>query len=529
MSINNFIKNNQKYFQKKNTPNNNEILLEFNGWQICHIINSYLSNVLSLKYKAKIKSYPGFNIFNLNFFSLYIVNIKWKICNFFQFKNFAVYKSFNVESFFLPNLNSLQKKINKNLFNSIYPKIKDKSDLLNLKIKNIFIGDLIYNSYLLEFKKTINIENDDFKDYLYKSISLFVFWYDYLKTHNVKAIVLTHSVYSSAINLRIALKMGIPTYSANDEIIFKFTKNNLHPWIDYENFKRIFSKLSSFRKKNVLRKSEQMIKSRISGSTKFFFDNYKTSSPFQKEKDINKNRIITKSKNIKILVAAHCFFDSPQIYGKMFFSDFHDWMEYLGKLSKKNNYEWYIKSHKQYFPETRNVLKNFCKKYKKFKLIPPNTSHHKIIKEDIDVALTAYGTIGWEYPFLGIPIILSSTNIPFKNYKFNIQPKNFKEYDKILNSLSKNFLNKEKKKIRKEEIFEFYYMNYLHGKKSWLLNDLDLKSYDKYFKILRTRNVAYSNKIYKIWLSKFTPERHKNIIKIIDKYLDSNKISSNYV
>jgi hypothetical protein len=526
MIVNNFIRHNQKYFKKNyQIQDNSEILVEFNGWQICHLINSYLINVLSYKLKAKIKSYPSYGDYNLNFFSKIKAYLKWKINNYLKFRNFAVYDSFNVEYFFLPNLNSVQRIKNKNLYNLIAAKINSKSDLLNLKIQDIFIGDLIYNSYLLKFKQPINIKDKRFQKYLYKSLGLFIFWNDYLKSHSVKAIVLTHSVYLSAINLRIAINLGIPVYSANDEIVYKFDKNNLHPWIDFRNFKRIFSNLSKDYKKKSIKKANKIINSRISGSMKYFFDNYKTSSPFQKNK--LKKRIILKSKRIKILIAAHCFFDSPHIYGKMFFPDFYDWMDYLGKLSLETDYDWYIKSHKNYFPETRIELENLCKKYKRFKLLPPNVSHHQIIKEKIDLVLTCYGTIGWEYPFLGVPVLLSSVNHPYVNYNFNIKPKNFNEYNKILRSLDKQFLKQQIKKINKQQICEYYFMNYLYGKHSWLLRDLNPKKYLELLHFMRTRNIAYSNKIYQIWMKNFTQKRHDTIIKELYDYFNTNQISLN--
>ena len=33
----------------------------------------------------------------------------------------------------------------------------------------------------------------------------------------------------------------------------------------------------------------------------------------------------------KILIAAHHFSDAPNVYGKFIFSDFYDWIDFLGK------------------------------------------------------------------------------------------------------------------------------------------------------------------------------------------------------
>lgn len=528
----NFIKHNEKYF-KKNFKNqrNNEILVEFNGWQLCHIMNSYLANVLSERYKANIKAYPGYNNFDSNFLSQIFDHFKWKIANFIHIKNFAIYKSFNTESFLLPNLDSRQKMENKKIFEKVITQIKSKRDLLNLKVKNIYIGDLIYNSYLLDKRFEIDLKSDLFKKYLYRSLGLFLFWIDYFKLNSVKAIIVTHTVYLPSIGGRIAQNLGIPVYSAVDDLLNKYDKKFLHRTPESKTFKKIFLNLPLIKKKKYLKISHKMIKLRFSGEKKYFLDHYKKTSPFL-EKNLKKkknSRIIDKSKKIKILIAAHCFFDSPHIYGPMFFSDFHDWIDHLGKLSLKTDYDWYIKTHRNFFPETLYIIENYCKKYKRLKLIPPDISHRQIISEGIDIALTCYGTIGWEYPFLDVPVLLASTNHPYQPYDFNIKPKNLKEYDKILKNLDKQFIYKQKKKIKKYQILEYYFMNYIYGKKSWLLRDLEKEKYLKYLKILRTGDIAFSNKIYDIWMKLFTQKKHKEIIDFINNFFDSSKSSSNFL
>ena len=115
MNIKNFINSNKKYFKKNyQIYKNNEILVEFNGWQLCHIINSYLANVLSVKFNAKIKSYSNDNALKINYFLFILKFLKWKISNYLAVRNFAIYKSFNVEIFFFPKLNYIQKLENKN-------------------------------------------------------------------------------------------------------------------------------------------------------------------------------------------------------------------------------------------------------------------------------------------------------------------------------------------------------------------------------------------------------------------------------
>ena len=109
----------------------------------------------------------------------------------------------------------------------------------------------------------------------------------------------------------------------------------------------------------------------------------------------------------KVLICSHDFFDAAHSYGKNFFPDFYEWVIFLGEMSNKTNYEWYIKTHpplkgkfERYQKFSVDVVDEIVKKYPKIKKIPPETSHLKLIKEGINVVLTVFGTVATEYSFL---------------------------------------------------------------------------------------------------------------------------------
>ena len=104
---------------------------------------------------------------------------------------------------------------------------------------------------------------------------------------------------------------------------------------------------------------------------------YSTKSAYEKKYPF---RLINKSNRIKVLVASHCFFDSPHSYGNNLFPDFNEWLNFLGTISLKTNYDWYIKTHPDYNPLTLEVIKKFIKKFNNFTLLPSDTSHNQIIK-----------------------------------------------------------------------------------------------------------------------------------------------------
>jgi hypothetical protein len=507
-----FIKHNKKYFFN-NFNSKKEILVEFNKWPLMHILLSYLCYYFSKKNNAIIKAYPGYNFFLDNGIKRYFISLIWGLANFISFGTFKIYKSFGVKHFFLPKINNSQKKKVDKIFLKLNKTFITKEYIINLKINNIYIGDLIYNSYYHDFREgvfSLSFNSKEFRDFLYNSISLFIFWYDYLKKGSVQAILLIHSSYLPAINLRIALKFNINIFSASPEKLYRFKKNNLHPWHDFKNYRKKFNMLSKKQQENGLKLSKKYISYRFKGDNSHF-DIITKFNPF---KDKQSSFSFPKKKRIRILVAAHCFYDSPFLFGKTFFSDFHDWLNFLGNASEKTDYDWYIKTHNYFRTSTRVIIESFVGKFKKFKLLPENITHNEIYS-NIDVVLSVYGTIGWEYAYLGIPVINASRHNPHVKYNFNIIPQNLLEYKKIIFRLNKNYLNNFK--INKKEILEYYFMNYIHFKKKWLVEKLEEKKSDKLLLFLKDKN-SFQKECYTVWVKAFKEANHNNILKNIDKF-----------
>ena len=149
------------------------------------------------------------------------------------------------------------------------------------------------------------------------------------------------------------------------------------------------------------------------------------------------------------MIAAHHFSDAPNAFGRFLFNDFYEWVDFLGKKTNELDYNWYIKFHPNEFESNKSTINFFLRKYKKLKLIPNNIKHSQLIAEGIDLVLTVYGTIGFEYAYFKIPVVNAGQNNPHIAYKFNFHPKNLSDY----NFAIKNF-NKLKFNFKK-----FFFMN----------------------------------------------------------------------
>ena len=182
-----------------------------------------------------------------------------------------------------------------------------------------------------------------------------------------------------------------------------------------------------------------------------------------------KERVVAQSPRTKILVATHCFFDNPHPYGVNLFPDFYEWLYFLGEISEKTDYDWYIKTHPDFLPGNIPIIEEFIGKHPRFTLIPPHTSHLQLIEEGIDFGLTVVGTIGFEYAALGIPVVNASLCNPHVRYKFNIHPKTIDEYEKLLMDLPN-----QKLEIDINEVYEYYFMAFIHkNTNNWLFRDYE--------------------------------------------------------
>ena len=512
-----FLIHNYSVFSSKKIKSNKIILVEFNNWHPVHISFSYVANFLSQKYNAKLHAYTGYTLISERLSKSLLNRIKFFIGNLLRINNFAVYRSFGIDKIFYPKISETVLNKSNKVFKDIKKKIKTKKDVLNLKIENIEIGDLIYDTYLKNYEvPTVDIHDKKFQYFLNDVIILLYYWKFFFEHNEVSGIVTGHSVYTFAIPLRIAISKKIPSFTTGaPRWLYQLNKKSHLCETEFKFFRNNFKKLSNQDQKIALREAKRRVHLRLKGKVGVDMW-YSTRSSFGK---IKSKRVIAKSNRIKVLIATHCFFDAPNAIGKLLFSDFYEWIKFLGKFSKHTNYDWYIKTHPDYKKESYVQIKKLVKEFPRLKLIDSDISHHQLKKEGINFALTCYGTIGFEYALLGIPVINASVNNPHINYNFNFHPKNLKEYLALLKNLDKLKLN-----INKKEIYEYYFMMHIYYSKDWLFNN-----------IVRIENEMggfrkiFNRKLYEIWMNEFSEKKHFKILDTLENFMKSKSFRLSYI
>ena len=501
-----FILNNAVIWKnsKKYNDIHPEILCEFNGMHSAIISYSYLCNLLAKKHNAKIVAYSSTikSPFRSFLSSLLSSNLK------------KIYKSFNVSKFVVIRISNKYEQEADSIFERVYPKLKSKKDVEDIEVEGLRIGDLIYDQYLrTERVPTIDLLDKKFILSLKNSIKVYVFWKNYLIDHDVRAINISHCVYNLGIPLRIAVSKDIPVYQFNATNAYRLTKKNPIPYNEFVYFPEQFKKLSKIEQARGIEEAKQKLERRFSGEVGVDMT-YSKKSAYGGVKD---ESVLKKSSKVKVLIATHCFFDSPHPYGINLFPDFYEWLSFLGEVSEKTDYDWYIKTHPDILPGNEKILNKFFKKYPKFISLPSNTSHKQIIKEGINYALTVYGTIGFEYAILGVPVITASKWNPTVAYNFNIHPKTIEQYMAVLMNLKSQEIT-----IDKNEVYEYYYMKFIYNTENWLFN-----SYSEMLSKLGGYENQFKPPVYYYFLDELTEDKHKKLCRTINNFIESGDFRLN--
>ena len=379
----------------------------------------------------------------------------YKIIDFLNLFHFGIFNALEIKKkLFLTK----HKKKHSNVF---FP--KEKKKFLNFRYKNVIVGDLIYDSYLrYNFKSTLSLDDEKFLTFFYESLNYFDEVIKIFQKYNIKAVFLSHTVYLPAFIGRLALNNKADFYCVGITHLIKLSKDNPHIH-NHTNYKETYNKISPTKRRKYLYQVKKEISDLLKGKKNFNMVGL-SSSPFKKRID---KKLIKKSKKIKVLVATQCLIDSPHAFGNWFFPDFVEWLEYLGKISLKTDYEWYIKPHPNNLRRNKVFLDYYLNKYKKFQLIPAETSHYTL-KNKIDFVLTNWGNIGMDLALLNIKVLNTHHNGRFSAFNFNINSNTFKDYNsKILN------LDKFKKfKINKNEIYKSYFMHNFYYGPNWIIDNL---------------------------------------------------------
>ena len=505
-----FMKHNRQVFSRPGrVPKGRVVLMELNDMQSAHIAYSYLANALATEYGAGIAAYvPRASASRWR-------RLAFRLKQAWGAEAVGVYRSFGTVEFVTIQVSAAQKEAARRALPEILGGLRTKRDIEKLEIDGVWVGDLIYDTYLKIFgRPTIDRDSREFQDFLLESIELFMFWKDYFDSHDVQAVNVSHCVYNLAMPLRLAVQRNIPVFQASATHLYRMSRKNLFAYNDFHYFRERFAALPEPVRKAGIEEAQRRIERRFAGTVGVDMA-YSSRSAYGAPRH---ERLLRESPRKKVLIATHCFFDSPHSYGMNVFPDFYEWLDFLGRMTEVTDYDWYIKTHPDYLAGTKEIIEGFIAKYPRLTLLPADASHHQIIAEGISAALTVYGTIGFEYAALGIPVINNSPNNPHIAYGFNLHSRDEEDYRRLILGIETLDF-----RIDTRQVYEYYFMRNIYN-----TEDLFFDDYNATERALGGYRGQFSPAVYARWLDQWSPAKHQSLLAALQAYIRSGDFRMDY-
>lgn len=415
------------------------------------------------------------------------------------------------------------------------PKTFSFHSLFELQISGVYMGDAIYDDYLRSSGKGTYRG----LDILYvKKIIEAVFFVHYfnalLKNNRFSYVVINHQAYIRQLALlRVSRKLGVP-------VIFKMGQSPKKIFNDELVFQNPFQPNSTIIN-NLISDEELLLLAK-----KIFSDSmpeYQRYRSIQVEQ-LNDNGIddklgrLSKEKGEKklIVIAAHVFTDSVcGSYGKRnFYYDYCLWIKNTLKVLFENkNIIVKIKTH-----PLEHIYSNVLKASDYLKelgyddnLLWDNSISLKDAVHLIDVVITSKGSVGFEMPSYGIPVLCSGKgHAAYSSFGVVIEPEDVQHYESILQDI--HLL----KKLSERDVFKSKLFMFIYNKQHYILKPETDLSREELFKPEYVRNPVliqegkvknpYRDNIYKIILEKlerFHETDEKDYLDDMNHFLNSHE------
>ncbi|MDA9370994.1 hypothetical protein N9R49_02205 [Gammaproteobacteria bacterium] len=333
-------------------------------------------------------------------------------------------------------------------------KFHSKRELLEYKYEGILFGDLVYDTYLRSYAEpTVDLDDHRLKLVLINALDIYFSINDYYDNHNVKKVILSHSVYIQyGLVARVALSKNIDVYNFPwESIVHKLTLDHPTPHVNHLMHRKYFAKKDN--QSDLLQRAKDVLEKRLSGSIDPGIA-YMKKSAYEQSNDYKK--VFLHDGRPKVVLMLHCFYDAPHIFKTKVFEDFYEWVTFIFDLVPDMNIDFVVKPHPNAKPLNERILKDIQLIYPKVRFLDDSISSVDIIKDGAEFMLTVYGTAVHEFAYQDITVLTAGDH-PAAAYSFSVNSISKEEFkENLLNIRDINL------QIDKNEILEFFYMQYLN-------------------------------------------------------------------
>ena len=348
-----------------------------------------------------------------------------------------------------------QNLINQQL-SAILSQIKKPEDILSIKIEQILVGDLIYDTYLRYYHQpTFEAMNKDMEKVIELCLHMFYNFTNFLKSTKINALVNTYSSYiEHGITARICLENNIPVYTVGSHsyIIQKLEKDFPYHQINHTLFSED-KKLTPEQLELAKQKLTSRFEGKIDGATSYMKESSFSAKPFNEEL---KKSFAKQKRNIIIYV--HDFYDSPHVNKMLQFPDLYQFLKQtLEALKDLEDTGVFIKTHPNGIPGCKEKTIELVSGYNKnnFHIVDETVSNLNIIQLKPDLIATARGTVCLEMAYFELPTVALFDNL-YTKFSFTHTCFDTQSYFSILKGETQPINN-----YNKQNIYSFYYQAFL--------------------------------------------------------------------
>jgi len=355
----------------------------------------------------------------------------------------------------------------------LWHSLNNADDLAQLTVRDIWVGDLIIDSYI-RFKPsaTLNLTDVYLLVVIRQALKDLEKAFFYFRKTKPALLLTSYSTYiQHGIAARVAAQLGIKVQAFSNLQDWTTDISAAAPWHTRSgaSYKQIFSALPDQEDKIEL--AERQLAGRLKGEID-------KATSYMKVPAYGRKHELAADVCGMPVIFLHDFTDSIHIYRWILFHDFWTWVCFTIDTLRAHGIAFAVKPHPNQMSDMTGALDLLRVKYPDLNLLSVDISNKQLVEGGMTCAITVYGTVASEMAFMGIPTIACGDN-PHISFDFCHTARSQAQYISALTSHHK--LGQTPAAMRRESC-AFYYMHNLHlSQEQQVLRDQTLELRHKLF------------------------------------------------